>query len=324
MIAKHLIPIEEYKEPGEFTKQQLKIFWLPDEINVEKDIQDVLVNFTPSERHGVITTLKLFSLYELQAGSEYWGSRFKKMFDGPEFHKMASVFSTFELAIHEPFYKKINELLHIDTLEFYSSYVDSPVLKSRMDFISDIINDPDDLVSLGGFSLVEGVVLYSNFGYLKHFQNQGKNKLMNVGRGLDFSTKDENIHFQASAWSFKHKLSKSNLTDEQKEALKQRIIAAAHSLYEHEKEIINMIFEKGPQDGITKIQLLHFVESRIDECLVTLGYEKIHKVKYNVIAEWFYKGLNNFQFNDFFTGLSAGYHRNWDETRFVWKKKEQE
>ena len=72
-IEKHLLPIEEYKEPVEFANKQLHIFWLPDEVKVEKDIQDVLVNFSPAERHGVITTLKLFSLYETHAGDEYWG-----------------------------------------------------------------------------------------------------------------------------------------------------------------------------------------------------------------------------------------------------------
>ena len=41
MIEKHLLPIEEYKEPIQFANDQLKIFWLPDEIKVEKDIQDI-------------------------------------------------------------------------------------------------------------------------------------------------------------------------------------------------------------------------------------------------------------------------------------------
>jgi ribonucleotide reductase beta subunit family protein with ferritin-like domain len=48
----------------EEAEQQLSVFWLADEIKVEKDIQDMRVNLTPAERHGVITTLKLFSLYE--------------------------------------------------------------------------------------------------------------------------------------------------------------------------------------------------------------------------------------------------------------------
>lgn len=188
-MNKYLLPIEENKEPVEFANQQLKVFWLPDEIKVEKDIQDILVNFTPSEKHAVITTLKLFSIYETHAGSEYWGTRFKDMFDNAEFHRMASVFSMFELAVHSPFYNKINQLLHIDTPEFYTSYLDSLVLKARVQCINDIISDEDDLVSLAGFSLVEGVILYSSFAFLKHYQSEGKNKLLNIVRGINFSVR---------------------------------------------------------------------------------------------------------------------------------------
>ena len=50
-MKKYLIPVTERKEPIYFAEQQLKIFWLPDEIKVEKDIQDILVNFSEAERH---------------------------------------------------------------------------------------------------------------------------------------------------------------------------------------------------------------------------------------------------------------------------------
>ena len=327
IIEKHLLPVEEYKEPVEFANKQLQIFWLPDEVKVEKDIQDVLVNFTPAERHGVITTLKLFSLYETHAGDEYWGGRFKKMFDGAEFHRMASVFSMFELAVHAPFYNKINQLLHIDTPEFYLSYRESPVLNDRIRHINDIINDPDDLVSLAMFSMVEGVILYSSFAFLKHFQSQGKNKLMNLVRGINFSLRDENLHAIAGAWCFRHKLAeharKNPTTHAQYvEELEKKIIDGAQKLYEHEKEIIKMTFAEGKIEGITEHQLDNFVQSRINECLKQLGFKKLYDVKYNPISEWFYKAINDYSFNDFFSGMGSQYHRNWDETAFVWKAAE--
>jgi len=321
MLKKHLLPVEENKVPVEFANQQLKIFWLPDEVKVEKDIQDVLVNFSESERHGVISTLKLFSLYETHAGDEYWGGRFKKIFDGAEFHRMASVFSMFELAVHAPFYNKINQLLHIDTPEFYLSYQDNEILKSRIEHIGQIINDEDDAVSLAMFSMVEGVILYSSFAFLKHFQSQGKNKLVNLVRGINFSLRDENLHAVAGAWCFKHKT--KDYTKEQLGAVEAKIIEGAKKLYEHEVEIIKMIFEKGTIEGITEKQLIHFVESRINECLKQLGFKKLFDVKYNPIAEWFYKAINDYSFNDFFSGVGNQYHRNWDETAFVWKSTEE-
>ena len=318
-MEKHLLPINERAEPVEFAEQQLKVFWTADEVKVEKDVQDVLVNFTEAEKHAVITTLKLFSIYETHAGDEYWGGRFKTIFDGAEFHRMASVFAMFELAVHAPFYNKINQLLHIDTPEFYMSYLDDPVLKSRVEHIGAMISDPDDLVSLAAFSLVEGAILYSNFAFLKHYQSQGKNKLMNVVRGINFSVRDENIHSVAGAWSFKFLKSKRNLTSKQELQLEEKIRAVVQTIYNHEQQIIAKLFERGEIKGITAHQLECFVQSRLNECLKELGYEKEYDVKYNPIAAWFYDGINKFQFNDFFSGQGREYNRNWDQSGFVWK-----
>ena len=318
-MEKHLLPINERAEPVEFAEQQLKVFWTADEVKVEKDVQDVLVNFTEAEKHAVITTLKLFSIYETHAGDEYWGGRFKTIFDGAEFHRMASVFAMFELAVHAPFYNKINQLLHIDTPEFYMSYLDDPVLKSRVEHIGAMISDPDDLVSLAAFSLVEGAILYSNFAFLKHYQSQGKNKLMNVVRGINFSVRDENIHSVAGAWSFKFLKSKRNLTSKQELQLEEKIRAVVQTIYNHEQQIIAKLFERGDIKGITAHQLECFVQSRLNECLKELGYEKEYDVNYNPIAAWFYDGINKFQFNDFFSGQGREYNRNWDQSGFVWK-----
>jgi ribonucleotide reductase beta subunit family protein with ferritin-like domain len=310
-------PVAKYREPITFTDQQLKIFWLPEEIKVEKDIQDMLVNMTEAEKHGVITTLKLFTLYELKAGDEYWGGRFKRMFPQVEFIRMASAFSMFELCVHMPFYAKINELLHIHTDEFYDSYIEDETLKNRMEHIDAIIDSPDDLISLGGFSLVEGVILYSSFAFLKHFQSQGKNKLTNIVRGINFSVRDENIHSISGAWCFK--LLKDKIKDKDRLAyIESKILETARKLYEHECRIVDMIFEEGKIDGITAIQLKHFIESRINNCLHALGYKRMFDVKWNPISDWFYDSINKYTYNDFFAGQGREYSRDWSEGAFTW------
>ena len=311
--------VELYPEPVEFARKQLEVFWLPDEIKVEKDIQDILVNMTESEKHGVITTLKLFTLYELKAGSEYWGGRFKEQFLRPEFQRMASVFSMFELAIHKPFYQKINELLHLHTDDFYNSYVEDETLRKRISFIGDIINNLNPLYSLAGFSFIEGAVLYSSFAFLKHFQSAGKNKILNISRGINFSVRDENIHAVAGAWVFKQLKEEANLTLEERLMLNDSVHNMAKIVYDHECRIIDMIFEKGDIEGITPLQMKRFVESRINQCMIELGYEKIYDVDYNPVAEWFYKGINGFTFNDTFSGVGNSYVRTWDEASFTYK-----
>lgn len=318
-LAQHLVPTAERQEPIDFADEQWKIFWSWKEPKVEKDIQDILVNFTEAEKHAVITTLRLFSLYETHAGSEYWSGRFTRIFDGSEFHRMGAVFAAFELGVHAPFYNRINELLHINTPEFFTSYEDNPVLKNRMEHIGAIINHPNDYVSLGAFSMVEGVILYSNFGFLRHYQAQGKNKLVNTIRGLNFSVRDENLHSKAGAWAFKYKLERDNPTLEERKQIELMIREAAQTMYEHEKEIIKLTFSKGKIENITELQLDNFVQSRINICLKELGYEPMFKVTYDPISEWFYKGINNYSYNDFFSGLGSQYHRDWDEEAFKWK-----
>lgn len=316
-MENHLVPVYDDKQVVKFGEQQLEIFWLPEEIKVEKDVQDVLTNFTPAEKHAVIETLRLFSIYETHVGDEWWSGRFKQMFDSADWHRMASVFSMFELAVHAPFYNKINELLYINTPEFYLSYQQDEVLNNRVEHINKIISEGDDAVALGGFCMVEGVILYSSFAFLKHYQSQGKNKLMNVIRGINFSVRDEALHAKATAYAFKVKT--KNFTKEQMLAVKEKILEVANHLLEHEKAIIAKMFSKGKIDGITPLQLENFVKSRINECFKEMGLEKVYDVDYNPIASWFYKGINDYQFNDFFSGQGNQYHRNWDETGFTWK-----
>ena len=160
LLKENLIPIVTDKNIDKFTNDQLSIFWLADEIDVSKDINDVLTNFTEGERHGVL----LFSVYETHAGDEYWGSRFKKMWSNKtsEFSKMGSAFSMVELCIHAPFYNKINELLNLNSREFYLSFIEVPVFKERIKSIGKWIWDERDEISLAAFAFVEGVVLYSS------------------------------------------------------------------------------------------------------------------------------------------------------------------
>lgn len=176
-------------------KMQLDNFWQFGEPQVEKDKHQILTEMDAEDKHGIITTLKLFTLYELKIGHEYWNGRFKRMFPRPEFERLAAANGFMELSVHAPFYNEINVVLGMATDDFYSSYLDDPILKERMDFIDEIVakkgNVFDDLISLAVFSLVEGAVLYSSFAYLKSFQANGKNKIGSVVSGIDFSVRDE-------------------------------------------------------------------------------------------------------------------------------------
>lgn len=308
----------KYPQAVEFANTQMDIFWHPNEIAVEKDIHDMRVNLTEAESHGVVTVLKLFTMYELMAGAEYWGDRVVRDFPRPDVQRMANAFSFFELNVHAPFYNKINELLGLANEEFYTAYTKDPLLKERMDFIDKYIDHEDDLTSLGVFSVVEGAILYSSFAFLKHFQNQGKNKLVNIGAGIAFSVRDEWLHSAGGAWLYKALKAELNLDGRSLRPLEKRIVDACYKVYEHEERIVDMIFEKGNIKGITDLQLKNFVKSRINECLIQLDIEPIFEVTYNPVADWFYKSVNGGQMHDFFFKLGNEYNRDWKEKDFCW------
>jgi ribonucleoside-diphosphate reductase beta chain len=325
-IPKHTYTID-YPQAIKFLEEQQDILWTDREIEMSKDLHDLMTNLDESELHGVITTLKLFTKYELHVGTDYWTNRVMKMFPRPDIQRMANMFAYVELNIHAPFYSKINELLGLATDEFYNSYKESPVLADRIDWINrtvglPISSDLDNLKSLGAFSMIEGAVLYSSFAFLKHFQAEGKNKLVNLTAGINFSVKDENLHAEADAWLFRTYKKECSLSKSDENKLKNELIKVANNTYEHEKAIINMIFEKGNIRGITANQLDNFVQSRIDLCLENLGYEKLFNPSYNPIKNWFYKNINGSKLHDFFQKQGNEYNRDWIETAFVWSASE--
>lgn len=311
--------LKDYPQAIDFAAKQNSVFWLHDEVKVEKDKQDLLVNMTPAESHGVISVSKLFTKYELFIGEEWWGDVIANRYPRPEIVRMANAFAFFELNVHAPFYAKLNEELGIATDEFYTSYVNDPVLADRMKFIETTLSSNDELLSLAAFSMIEGAVLYSSFAFLKHFQSNGKNKVMNLVRGINFSVRDENLHSTAGAWLYRTLRDELNLNASQLKKLIKLILEVAHTIYEHECRIIDMIFEKGDIPGIQSDDMKSFMRSRINLCLANLEIDKLFEDTKNTIESWFYAGINNFQFNDFFSGIGNQYNRNWEKSGFIWR-----
>lgn len=312
--------VDEYPEFSKLADDQVKIFWPWNEINVAKDKQDLLVGMTDAEKHGTIFTLKLFTKYELFVGNEQWGNRIAKAYPHVGVQRMAAAFAHVELNSHAPFYNEINKELGLATYEFYTSYLQDPVLSARMSFIDSLVSSKDDELSTAVFSIVEGGVLYSAFAFLKHFQSQGKNKLQNVVRGINMSARDENLHAIGGAGLVKVALFEQQRSGYELQQFHDAVKEATEQIYVHECQIVDKVFEEGKIDGITDVQLKHFVQSRLNLCLDNLGIKRNYEVKYNPIADDFYKGINNYQMNDFFQGVGREYQRDWSSSRFTWKK----
>lgn len=302
--------IVEYPQAVSFAEEQEKILWFPKEINVEKDVQDIRTNLTEAERHGVITTLKLFTKYELIVGDDYWQQLTQRFKKPACVGRAASLFQYVEKGIHAPFYSNINTALGLGTEEFYSEYANDSLLAERIQFLENMAegSDEDFLTVL---ALTEGAILYSSFAFLKHFQSQGKNKIMNIVAGINFSVRDESLHSLASSWLYNTLIEEGGKRDE------TRVYQIAEAVRAHEHAITDKIFEKGDIENITATQMKNFVDSRIDLVLRNLGYKPIYNPSHNPIADWFYKSINDYVANDFFTRTGREYTRGRNVEEFI-------
>lgn len=309
-----------YPEAHAFQDLQQSVFWTANEVNLEKDIQPLLTELTEAERHGIITVLKLFTLYETRA-DEFWGDVIRGMFPRPEIKEMAALFSAIELSVHRRVYDKLNQLLSLSNDDFYSSYKQSTSMLERMNFLDHYLTEGSDLEKLAAFCFAEGVVLFSSFAFLMSFRANGKNTLPNIGLAIKFSARDEDTHNKASSWLFQTLLKEVeayggsvDLTE-----LETTVRAMAEQVREHEYEIIEEVFSRGRIEGITDVQMKHFVDSRINVVMRRMGFGKMYDVKYNPIAEWFDKVVESYQYIDFFSGQGGSYSRGWDTAGFVWE-----
>lgn len=315
----------DYPQAVASAREQTRIIWFAEELGVEKDEGDIRTKCTEGERHGITTVLKLFTQYELMlGGEEFWGGKVMKMFPRPEIQRMASTFSFIELGVHAPFYSLINEALGIATDEFYSSWKDSPILRDRMDFVNRYADSDDPLEATAAFAFMEGVVLFSNFAFLKSFNVGGFNLIPHITAGIDASSKDENLHSMASAWLYRQCLEEKKqlglVNDLDIFLLEDTAYNIAREVYGHEKEICNIIFEKGGIRTIEKEEILHFIRDRINMVLGYLGYNPMFDQEVGVVSEWFYSQLNSYKYSDFFAAQQIQYVRDWKKHELKFNK----
>lgn len=311
--------IFRYTEPAELAQKQASIFWNAAEINVDGDKNDFLFNMSYAEQEAVKTTLKLFTMYEVLL-NEAWGSKIYHWFPRPETQMMASMFAAIEAAVHAVFYSNLNKTLMIDDELFYLSYKNDPVLSERIKDVNEALNSEDVLLAVAAFTLLENVVLYSNFAFLAHYQANGKNMINNVVSGIKFSANDESIHALGAAWLFNQTLDEYKNSDDydpQKvEELEVQIYQLAEHLCEHEQRIVDILFENGPIEGIAGGDIKEFVKDRVDMTLSNLNLDKVYNVKENPVADWFYNTINGLGLHDFFSKQGNSYQRGFGEGDF--------
>lgn len=313
MFGKYLYP-----KAKEIMERQQDISWFAQEIKVEKDIQDFRVKMHQDELALVTNTLQIFVEIEQSVG-DIW-DEIGTWFPHSEIEGACSVIASMEKSVHAFFYQKMSDELNIDPEETLAIQQNVAVFKNKLDLIKNILKNAkkDKLLTLATVSLLEQVLLFSNFAMLKSFQANGNNLIPNTISGVDYVINDEVLHGEFSSYLFNTYRKELDVPFHESHELDAKIIEVTTTIVDHEDAVILHLFCDNSVyiNGINSSQLSNFIRHRANFVLETLGLKPIYTIEDDKIAKWFYKGANAIKMHDFFVKGTNSYSRTWSEDGF--------
>jgi len=302
----------EYPEMLEFIKPIQSTYWVHDEVNFDKDVQDFKVNLTDQERNMIGTILKTFSMTEVFVADEFWGV-VGNYLPKPEVQIVCASFTENEWR-HALAYHRLNEVLGLDDFE---AFLEDPVAMAKFENLLKIREGHDGkpsksdvaktLAIFSGFQ--ENVSLFAQFATLRSFSTNGRNLLTNIGDVIDWSQFDEFQHAKVGMWMF-NKIIEENpeiWTDE----FKNEIYTAAKISLDLEIGLIDQMFIHGDLPNLRKCDLINYMKFRINLSLTTMNLKPVFTVDQDMLSnmDWFEEKFKLWSQKDFFARRVTDYSK---------------
>lgn len=295
------------KEDDNFTQafwdQNVKQFWLPEEISVSKDLK-VWNELSEKERNLYKKVLAGLTLLDTKQGNNGIPSMMS-LTDNLQRKAVLSFMGTME-EIHAKSYSSIFTTLlsnrEID--ELFEWIENEETLQRKADLILEQYENTTDEKSLY-LSMVTSVFLesflfYSGFFYPLFLAGQGK--MVASGEIISLILRDESLHGKYIGLLAQEKL--ENFNEEEKEELKNKMYKIFNDLMENEIKYTKLIYN---ESGLEE-EVINFLQYNANRALENLGYEAYYKVKpVNPIV---LNGLSTeTKTHDFFSTKGNGYQK---------------
>ena len=299
----------EYPWAYDGYKEQQKAHWLPEEVPMRDDVKDWNHKLSPEEKNLLTQVFRFFVQGDISVASGYLHKYIPMFGKQPELAMMLSSFASME-AVHIDAYSKLLETVGMPDTEYaafmqYQEMVDKynyVETKTRTDNITDIART---LAIYSGFT--EGLQLFSSFAILLNFPRFGKMKGM--GQIVTWSIRDETIHVKYMTRLFRTLIEEHPRiwTDE----FKGTIYQACRDMVELEDAFINLAFEQGGIQGLTKEEVMWYIRFIADRRLLQLGLKPNYLT--DLKAAGYKAGENPLPWID--EQVTAVEHSNFFETR---------
>ena len=280
-----------------------KIHWGEWEAKLQDDVTQWKGNkLSQSEKNHITQILRLFTQSDVAVGTNYIEYYLPK-FKNNEIRAMLSSFVNREF-VHQRSYALLNDTLGLDESE-YSAFLEYEQMAEKIAFMQDI-----DVSTTSGLALAvarsamnEGMALFSAFAMLLNYQRFGKMKGM--CEIVEWSIRDETMHCEGMAKLFR------TFCDEHPRIVNDEFKATIYQMFRDsvdlEDKVIDLAFEMGDIEGLSKAEVKEYIRYIADRRLVQLGLKPNWGVTDNPLPwlEWIVGGDS---FKNFFEGVVTDYN----------------
>lgn len=295
------------KEDDNFTQafwdQNVKQFWLPEEISVSKDLK-VWNELKENERSLYKKVLAGLTLLDTKQGNNGIPSMMS-LTDNLQRKAVLSFMGTME-EIHAKSYSSIfTTLLSNREIDELFDWIETEeTLQRKADLILQQYENTNDEKSLY-LSMVTSVFLesflfYSGFFYPLFLAGQGK--MVASGEIISLILRDESLHGKYIGLLAQEKFEKFN--EEERKELKNKMYEIFHNLMENEIKYTKLIYH---ESGLEE-EVINFLQYNANRALENLGFENYYEVK--EINPIVLNGLSTeTKTHDFFSTKGNGYQK---------------
>uniref|UniRef100_A0A2C9M3D9 Uncharacterized protein n=1 Tax=Biomphalaria glabrata TaxID=6526 RepID=A0A2C9M3D9_BIOGL len=274
---------------------QQKIMWFPEEVSMADDVKDWNTVLTKPEKNLLTQIFRFFTQADVEVHNCYM-HKYSQVFKVPEICMMLAAFANME-GMHAKGYSYLLDTVGMPEIE-YQAFMHYKEMKDKYECMQGFKVDTKKNIALtmavfGGFT--EGVQLFASFAMLINFQRFGKMKGM--GQIVAWSIRDETLHTISMIKLLNTFINENpEIWDVE---LQQSIIDACNKIVTHEDAFIDLAFELGPVQGLTKEEVKSYIRFIANRRLMQMGLKPIYDVQKSPL-EWLDEMQNGMEYANFF------------------------
>ena len=303
-----LLETRDYYKPFDhpwmfdYYSQQNQMHWFPEDVPLHNDVKD-WQTLDDNEKNLLTQIFRLFTQSDVDVSAGYV-DRYMRIFKKPEARMMMGAFNNME-SIHQHAYSLLLDTVGMPEIE-YKAFSEYEAMADKHEYVDAVRVTKGDKGSIAKAlaiysAFTEGLQLFSSFIVLLNFPRFGKMKGM--GQIITYSIRDESLHVEAMTKLFREFI-QENL-DVWTDDFKKEIYQACREMVELEDRFLDLVFEMGDIDGLTKNEMQQYIRYIADRRLLQLGLKPNYKIKDNPL-NWLDDVLG-VEHQNFFEGRATTY-----------------